>query len=195
FVHVSGHPGQEELKQMYEWIRPEIVVPTHVERRHLIKQAEFAKELGFKNTIVPKNGTVVRLAPDTIGIINEVPVGRLALDGATIIADDDMAIVERRRILFNGALIIHAIIDKQGLLLAPIEITPLGLPDVKGGELGRFIEDKIHGALEIATRKHLADDDVLKELIRRAGRKAAKHYTGKETGPVTRVKVTRIKKK
>jgi ribonuclease J len=45
FVHVSGHPGQDELKQMYEWIRPEIVVPTHGERRHLLKQAEFAKEL------------------------------------------------------------------------------------------------------------------------------------------------------
>ena len=195
FVHVSGHPGQEELKQMYEWIRPEIVVPIHGERRHLLKQAEFAKELGFKNTIVPKNGTVVRLAPDTIGIINEVPVGRLALDGAMIIADDDMTIVERRRILFNGALIIHVIIDKQDLLLAPIEITPLGLPDVEDGELERFIEDKINQCLETASRKHLADDDVLKEMIRRAGRKEAKHYTGKETGPVTKVTVTRINRK
>ena len=104
FVHVSGHPGREELKQMYEWIRPEIVVPTHGERAHLMKQAEFARSIGFKNTVVPHNGTVVKLAPGKAEIINEVPTGRLALDGSILIHDDDMAIVERRRVQMNGSL-------------------------------------------------------------------------------------------
>ncbi|MBL4603616.1 MAG: ribonuclease J [Emcibacteraceae bacterium] len=192
FVHVSGHPGQEELKQMYEWIRPEIVVPTHGEQSHMMKQAELASRLGYKKTIVPKNGSVVKLAPGPAGIINEVPSGRMALDGAILIKDDDMAIVERRRVLFNGALVIHAIMDRNGLLLAPLEITTIGLPEEKPGTLESFIEDKIHDGLELASRKHLKDDDVIKEVIRRSARKAAKQYTGKETGPVTTVNLTRM---
>ena len=116
FVHVSGHPGQEELKQMYEWIRPEIVVPTHGERAHLMKQAQFARSLGFKNTVVPHNGTVVKLAPGKAEIINQVPTGRLALDGSILIRDDDMAIVERRRLQFNGSLVVHVIMDGKGVL-------------------------------------------------------------------------------
>src|SRR3954454_23222619 len=34
-VHVSGHPGRPELIEMYNWVRPEIVVPVHGEARHL----------------------------------------------------------------------------------------------------------------------------------------------------------------
>jgi len=192
FVHVSGHPGQEELKQMYEWIRPNVVVPTHGERSHLLKQAAFAKTLGYKNTVVPHNGTVVKLAPGPASIINEVPTGRLALDGDILINDSDMAIVERRRILFNGALVIHVIMDKSGLLLAPVQITTIGLPEEIPNKLESFIEDKVHLSLDIASRKHLMDDDVIKEVIRTAARKASKFCTGKETGPVTTVKLTRM---
>lgn len=193
-VHVSGHPGQEELKQMYEWIRPEIVVPTHGENSHLLKQAEFARSLGFKKTVVPKNGTVIKLAPGPAEIINEVPVGRMALDGRVLVDDDDMAIVERRRIMHNGFLMIHAVINNHGLLLAPLDITTVGLAEEEFGALAKYIDDNIHQVLDKTPRKQLKDDDVLKEVIRRAGRKSCKRMTGKETGPVTKVKLTRLNK-
>lgn len=192
FVHVSGHPGQEELKQMYEWIRPEIVVPTHGERKHLLKQAEFAHDVGIEKTIVPRNGTVVKLAPDNIGIINEVPVGRMALDGDILIEDDDMAIVERRRLLFNGALVVHVVMDNKGQLLKPLDITCIGLPEKNFGDLKKYIDDKVHDALELAGKKNITDDDALREVVRTAARKAAKYHTGKETGPVTNVHLSRI---
>lgn len=192
FVHVSGHPGQEELKQMYAWIRPQIVVPTHGERRHLLKQAEFAKSLGYKNTIVPKNGSVIRLAPGPVSIINEVACGRLALDGKILVKDEDIAIVERRRILFNGALTINVIMNGEGHLLAPFEITCLGIPDTKTGQLHHYIEEELHKALTKMTKKLLMDDGVIKEAIRIAGRKAVKTFTAKQTGPVTKVSLTRL---
>jgi ribonuclease J len=192
FVHVSGHPGQEELKQMYEWIKPEIVIPTHGERKHLLKQAKFAQAMGLKHTIVPKNGTVVKLAPENIGIINEVPIGRMALDGKILIEDDDISIIERRRLLFNGALVVSVVMDNSGLLLKPLDIAPIGLPEAKFGELKKYIDDKVHDALELAVREKITDDDVLSELIRATARKASKYYTGKETGPVTIVHLSRI---
>lgn len=194
FVHVSGHPGQEELKEMYEAIRPSIVVPTHGEMKHLIKQAEFAKSLGFDKTIVPKNGTAIRLAPAPAEIIHEVPTGRLALDGDILVSDEDIAIVERRRILFNGAVVIHLTVDEEGLFLAPIEITCLGLPDKTNSSIEDYIEDDIHNVFSRLPEKHIKDDDVLKEKIRIVARKSAKDFTGKQTGPVTKVTLTRIKR-
>ena len=35
FIHVSGHPNREELKDMYNWIRPKSVIPVHGEYRHM----------------------------------------------------------------------------------------------------------------------------------------------------------------
>lgn len=192
FVHVSGHPGQEELKQMYEWIKPSIVVPTHGERKHLLKQAEFAHDMGIKQTIVPRNGAVVKLAPENIGIINEVPTGRLALDGKILVEDDDISIIERRRLLFNGALVVNVVMDKSGLLLKPLDITPIGLPEASFGELMKYVDDKVHDAIELAARENINDDDVLCELIRATARRASRFYTGKETGPITIVHLSRI---
>lgn len=195
FVHVSGHPGQDELKQMYEWIRPEVVVPTHGERAHLMKQAEFARSLGFEKTVVPHNGSVIKLAPGKVEIINEVKTGRLVLDGSILIRDDDMAIVERRRIQSNGSLVVYVIMDDEGILLTPLNIITTGLPEKKPKELANFIRDKIHAALELAVTKGVKDDDDLKELIRRSARKASKYYTGKETGPVTTITLIRMGKR
>ena len=46
-VHVSGHPGRPELKVMYDWIRPELLVPVHGERRHMAEQARFGLACGI----------------------------------------------------------------------------------------------------------------------------------------------------
>ena len=47
-VHVSGHPAQEELIEMYQFIRPEISVPVHGEQRHLKKHCRRLKTLTSK---------------------------------------------------------------------------------------------------------------------------------------------------
>jgi ribonuclease J len=38
-IHVSGHPGRPELVALYDWLRPEILVPVHGEIRHMAEQA------------------------------------------------------------------------------------------------------------------------------------------------------------
>ncbi|MNT54401.1 putative ribonuclease J [compost metagenome] len=48
-VHVSGHPRRNELLQMYEWTRPQILVPVHGEAAHLISQAELAEQAGIES--------------------------------------------------------------------------------------------------------------------------------------------------
>ena len=45
FIHVSGHPNREDLKDMYNWIKPKSVIPVHGEHRHMIEHINFAKEM------------------------------------------------------------------------------------------------------------------------------------------------------
>src|SRR4051812_8612074 len=97
-VHVSGHPGRPELVEMYNWVRPEIVVPVHGEARHLAEHARLALSHGVPEAVVQKNGDVIRLAPGVPEKIDEVRVGRLVLDGDVILPANGATINERRKI-------------------------------------------------------------------------------------------------
>ncbi len=103
-VHVSGHPGRPELKTMYDWVRPQIVVPVHGEARHLAEHARLALAHGVPQAVVQGNGDVIRLAPGDPKKLDEVRVGRLVLDGDVILPADGPTINERRRISVNGLI-------------------------------------------------------------------------------------------
>ncbi len=194
FVHVSGHPGQAELAQMYDWIRPEILVPVHGEIRHMERQAEFGRRHGIPATIVPRNGTLIRLAPGPAEIVDHVDVGRFAVDGRFIIPAGDDAIVTRRRVLYNGALVISLVVDQAGAFLAPPQITNLGNPEDESDRFEEVVLEAVFRAADKLTGRQRADKNKLAEAVRAQTRKAAKNHSRKETGPVTRVTVTQIGK-
>ena len=79
FVHVSGHPGRPELKQLYALAKPGTVIPVHGEKRHMDAHADLAKSMGIP-AVVPFNGAVVRLAPGPAEIIDKVEHGRLKVE-------------------------------------------------------------------------------------------------------------------
>ena len=47
-VHVSGHGGREDARDLIEMLQPEHVIPSHGEMQKLIPMMELAKELGYK---------------------------------------------------------------------------------------------------------------------------------------------------
>ena len=61
FVHVSGHPNREDLKDMYNWVKPKCVIPVHGEHRHMIEHINFAKEMQVPYPIQVENGDIVKL--------------------------------------------------------------------------------------------------------------------------------------
>ena len=63
FVHVSGHPNREDLKEMYNWIKPKCIIPVHGEHRHMIEHINFAKEMQVPETVLVENGDIVKLYP------------------------------------------------------------------------------------------------------------------------------------
>ena len=62
-VHVTGHPRRDELKQMYAWLKPKLVVPMHGEPRHLNENAKLAREVGVPDTQVVYDGQMLRMLP------------------------------------------------------------------------------------------------------------------------------------
>lgn len=62
-IHASGHPAQDELRIMYDWIKPQVSIPVHGEQQHLRAHAKFAKSLGIPMQIAGSNGDLITLAP------------------------------------------------------------------------------------------------------------------------------------
>ncbi len=113
-VHVTGHPRRGELRQMYDWLQPKVVVPMHGEARHLWEQARFAKDCGVPDTLVVRNGDVARLYPDPVAIVAEAPTGRLHVDGSIILSATDGPARERRKLSFNGVVSVSLLVSRDG---------------------------------------------------------------------------------
>ena len=186
-VHVSGHPGRPELAKMYEWIRPEILVPVHGELRHMAEQARFGASQGIPKTIVQQNGDVVRLAPDGPAIVSHERVGRLVLDGDTIVAADGEAMNERRRIGQRGLIAVTVAFGSDGKMRGSPSFSMAGIPVEEDREA--FIDDAIEAAVN-AARAGANDPEKLREAIRLAVRRMATHWTGKK--PVVNVSLMEV---
>ena len=176
-VHVSGHPGQPELAKLYEWVRPEILVPVHGERRHMAEQARFAKAQGVPKTIVQSNGDVVRLSKKGAEIIGQERTGRLILDGDTIIAADGQTITERRRLSWYGLISVAIALDADDNLLGDPEIRLHGVPIEE--DVDQFLEEASAAAIK-AQADNRGDFEKMKEAVRLGVRRLANSWTGKK---------------
>jgi ribonuclease J len=175
-VHVSGHPGRPELIEMYNWVRPKIVIPVHGEGRHLAEQARLALGHGVPHSVVQENGDVIRLAPGEPRKIDEVRVGRLVLDGDVILPADGATVTERRRIGYGGLITVAMPVgEDRGLAGTPL-IRPFGVP------VEEDRDDFIADATDAATRAYSpgVDEDTVKESVRLAVRRCATLWTGKK---------------
>jgi ribonuclease J len=186
-VHVSGHPGRPELEAMYGWIRPQISIPVHGERRHMEEHARVAKAAGVGHAVVPVNGSAIRLAPGEPKIISHETVGRLVVDGDVILPADGTTMLARRRLMHNGYLAATLVLDKKGKLAADPAILVQGVPveedrDDFVAECVEVVEEAVNGGAK--------DEAKLVEAVRTAVRRVARDWTGKK--PVTDVQVVRL---
>jgi ribonuclease J len=187
-VHVSGHPGRPELAALYGWLRPEILVPVHGERRHMAEQSRFGVEQGIKRTIVQSNGDVIRLAPKGPTHIGYETTGRLVLDGDVILPADGTTITERRRLALYGTIQVAVAIDADGCLHGRPAIKPMGVPVEEDKQ--DFIDDAMAQAETAIAKYDGRDEDKLREAIRLAVRRCAAAWTGKK--PIVDVSIIRI---
>lgn len=173
-IHVSGHPGRPELESLYDWLRPEVLVPVHGEIRHMAEQARVGKACGIPSQVVQKNGDLVRLAPGKPGKIAEVRAGRLVLDGDIIAPADGDAITMRRRIAGEGVLVVVLARGAEPVIEA------VGLP--LDEDLPEFLAEASQDVLNAIKRlkgRDARDEAAIREAARIAARRAAQRWSGK----------------
>ncbi|CAN5519903.1 ribonuclease J [soil metagenome] len=175
-IHVSGHPGRPELAKMYDWIRPELLVPVHGEMRHLMEQARFGLSQGIPQALVQTDGTIVRLAPGKPEKIGHAPIGRLVLDGDVILPGDGQTINERRKLALNGQISV-AVALRGGNLLGSPQVKLQGIPVEEDRD--PFIDEALEAAGQ-AARSGGKDREKLRESVRLAVRRVATRWTGKK---------------
>ncbi|MBB4120123.1 ribonuclease J [Martelella radicis] len=191
-VHVSGHPRRNELQQMYDWIRPEILVPVHGEAAHLIAQKELAEQSGISQVPRVRNGDMLRLAPGPAEVIGHVEAGRVFKDGKLIGDFDEMGIGERRKLSFVGHVSVNVILNSKFEFSGDPDVVPVGLPgfDDDDEKMEDVLFDAVLGAVESIPRSRRKDLGMVKEAIRRSVRAAANECWGKK--PVVTVFVNKL---
>jgi ribonuclease J len=194
-VHVTGHPRRDELRQLFAWTRPRIVVPMHGEARHLKAHGELAKEAGAAEVVRAFNGEMVRLAPGPARIVDDAPVGRLFRDGRLIIPSEEGPVRERRKLAIVGLVAVALAFSRRGELLAEPQIVLDGVPqeDAEGEPMFDIVMSAVEGTLKSLPPARRRDLDMVQEAVRRAVRAAVADAWGKK--PIAKVLLTVIEGK
>ena len=115
FVHVSGHANREDLKDMYQWVKPKCVIPVHGEHRHMKEHINFSKEMQIPFNLKVENGNIIKISKNQKPeIVDQAPTGKIYLDGNVAVSLDSSSIKERKNISVNGLLEITLIISSNG---------------------------------------------------------------------------------
>ncbi|WP_208435854.1 ribonuclease J [Bartonella phoceensis] len=173
-VHVSGHPRRLELLQMYDWIKPQILVPVHGEAMHLTAHADLARQAGIKIVMNIRNGSLLRLAPEPVEIIDQVPIGRIYKDGCLIGDEEELGIRERRKLSYAGHVVVSLHMNSKHELLDDIGLSTFGLPESneKGKKLKDILLDVVENTLYNIPRMKRKNNELIREATRRAVRAA-----------------------
>ncbi len=113
-VHVSGHACQEELKLMQALTKPKFFIPVHGEYKHLKKHAELAMQLGMpkENIIIGEIGNVIETDGTKIGVVSQVPAGKVLVDGLGVGDVGSIVLRDRKHLAQDGLIIIVVGIER-----------------------------------------------------------------------------------
>ena len=191
FVHVSGHPNRDDLKDMYSWVKPNCIIPVHGEHRHMKEHAIFAKKMQIPQALLIENGDIVQIFPGkNPKIVDKAPSGRMYLDGSIGVNSDSQSIKERKNLSLNGYLEVTLIVSNNGKIKKPI-ISFKGIPESDENEPFIFdMEDEIFNICRTFSIESKNQEKNLIETIKHNCRRIVKDKTGKK--PFTNINIARI---
>ncbi len=191
FVHVSGHPNRDDLKDMYKWVKPKSVIPVHGEHRHMQEHVKFAKEMQVPKTLLIENGDIIKLLPGKVPeIIDKAPSGRIYLDGSVNVETDSQSIKDRKNLSINGYLEITLLLSNNGKIKKPI-ISFKGIPESQKKDPFIFdMEDEIFNICRTFSIDNPKQQKNLIETIKQNCRRIVREKTGKK--PFTNINIARV---
>ena len=169
-THVSGHPARDELRRLYDLVKPKYAVPVHGEWRHMQAHAALAKEQGAE-PIIMEDGDILSLSPGRPEIVDSAPVGRLALDGNRVVPLNGGVLAARRRMLFNGVVLGSVALDGTGRVMGRPQVSAPGLFEPEDPESAR-VTAEFAQALQGLPAGLRQDDSAFADAARSALRRA-----------------------
>ena len=182
-VHVSGHACQEELKLIMSLAKPKFFIPVHGEQKHLRSHAQLAENMGIAsgNIFIADNGRQVQLSKRKMTVVEDVPAGKIFVDGYGVGDVGNAVIKERKRLAEDGLMIISAVIEKEtGMLVSGPEIVSRGFVYVRDSEqliaeaklVAQIVIDECiyDGRIEWSTIRNRMRDDISRLLYDRTKR-------------------------
>ena len=191
-IHVSGHPAREDLKKMYSWVKPKILIPVHGEQRHMAEHISFAKEMGVKFPVKVSNGEILRLAPGEPEVVDKVTWGRVYLDGKVLIDNDSPVLKERRNMAANGYMEITVLISKNGQIKNNPIVTLKGIPLIEedASEIEYDLEDVVMDTCKTFNLNNSKQEKNLIDTLKGNCRKLINDKSGKK--PLVNINLVRL---
>ena len=192
FVHVSGHPNQEDLKDMYNWVKPKAIIPVHGEHRHMMEHINFAKEMQVPYPVQIENGDIVQIYPgNEPHVVDKAPVGRMYIDGNISISEDSQSLKERKNLANNGYLEVTIIINNKGKVIKKPIFSFKGLPiESQNDDFIFDLEDEVTKTSRTFSLNNTKQENILIEELKKNCRKLVKEKTGKK--PYTNINLVRV---
>ena len=187
-VHVSGHYAGDDLKKMYELLRPKISLPVHGEAMELTAHVELALKYGAQFAFALEDGEVIEL-DDTPQIIGEVYAGILAVDGKRILGLDAEVIKKRRKMMEGGTMVATVVVGKKGNVLGEPQLSAFGLLDPTSEDKDILCQSIIEAVAELDKDKR-TQDEIVQNTIKSTIRKFLSEKYGKK--PLIDVHLVRI---
>ncbi|MEC8806889.1 MAG: ribonuclease J [Pseudomonadota bacterium] len=194
-VHVSGHPSRDEMVEMYGLVKPRIAIPVHGTARHLVAHAELAETCQVRQTLLPDNGTVIRLAgkggDSEAEIIDNVKTGALTHEKGKIVEIQSDMMRARRRMLWNGVVTTSLVMNRSGALCAVPAVSQTGIgEEAAAADYIATASIAVEDALSGMTRNARRDDGSVEEIAGQALRRVARSMFGLR--PIVHVHVMRL---
>ena len=169
-VHVSGHACQEEIKLLIGLVKPQFFIPVHGEQKHMLKNKMLAESMGIdkRNIVIPDNGVVVELTPDSLKEVSAVPAGKVFVDGYGVGDVGSVVLKDRKHLAEDGLIVVVATIDSvSGEVIAGPDVVSRGFVYVREAE--ELIEDAkrvASRALEDCMDQHIREWSSIKTRLR-----------------------------
>ena len=176
-VHVSGHPGKDDIIKLYNLIKPQISIPVHGTSRHLREHCEIAENCGVSLSIQPENGSLIKLSGNSPSIIYQIPTKSSVPDGNQIIKSDSSIFSTRRRLLWNGSISVVIAFDFDLDLHLPIKLSYNGITEGKSElEWVSEVKDDIEETVYSLSKNQLTDDKIIEDKVRSSIRSVTKLF-------------------
>ncbi|MYZ47822.1 ribonuclease J [Propylenella binzhouense] len=191
-VHTSGHPRRDELRQLYDLTKPDIVIPVHGEALHLHEHARFARSITAARVLEVRNGDVTKLGPGDPERLERIASGRLYRDGRLVVGSEAAGVGDRKRLAFAGVVSVAVVLSESGVVLEDPTAALVGIPaaDRDGEPMLEIALDAADEALDSLPQPRRRDAGLVREAVRRAVRSAISAAWGKK--PATIVHVTHV---